>query len=139
MIDAVENTESLVFGDQSRVHIAASASVLCAYFNVNSGHVYIGEQVSCAHFARFLTGWHDYRYRGAQRNRRIADEGHDIVVEDGVWIGTGATIVGPAVIGKDSVIAAGAVVRGDVPPGVIVAGNPARIVHTIDFVDEVTA
>lgn len=54
-----------------------------------------------------------------------------IVIEDNVWIGEHA-IVHPGVrIGRDSVIASGAVVTTDVPPGTLVAGNPGRRVGTV--------
>ncbi len=50
-----------------------------------------------------------------------------IVIEDGAWIGAGAIILKGVTIGTKSVVAAGAVVTKDVPPYVIVGGNPARI------------
>jgi len=50
----------------------------------------------------------------------------ETIVEDGVIIGSNATIL-PVKIGKNSVIGAGAVVTKDIPPNVIVYGNPARI------------
>ena len=43
-----------------------------------------------------------------------------------VSIGAHAQLIGPITIGDDAVIGAGAVVVKDVPPGVTVAGNPAR-------------
>lgn len=48
-------------------------------------------------------------------------------IEDTVWIGPGALIVGPIVIGAGSRIGGGAVVTKDVPPGSIVVGNPASV------------
>ena len=51
----------------------------------------------------------------------------DVIVEPGVFIGAGATIIhGGITIGYDSVIGAGAVVVHDVPPGMTVVGVPAR-------------
>lgn len=47
-------------------------------------------------------------------------------VEDDVWIGHRATIVGPVTIGRGSIIAAGAVVTADVPPCEIWGGVPAH-------------
>jgi acetyltransferase-like isoleucine patch superfamily enzyme len=47
-----------------------------------------------------------------------------------VWIGTRALVTKGVAIGDDSVVGAGAVVRADVPPGVIVIGNPASVVRT---------
>lgn len=50
-----------------------------------------------------------------------------IVIEDGVWIGTGATIVAGAHIGRGAVVAAGSVVVGEVPANSLVAGVPAVV------------
>lgn len=55
-----------------------------------------------------------------------------ITVEDGVFIGVGATIMPRLKIGKWSIIGAGSVVIRDVPPYSIVAGNPARLIRTIE-------
>jgi acetyltransferase-like isoleucine patch superfamily enzyme len=54
-----------------------------------------------------------------------------VAVEDDVWIGANAIIVGHRMtrIGRGAIIAAGAVVTKDVPPYSIVAGNPARILR----------
>jgi acetyltransferase-like isoleucine patch superfamily enzyme len=55
----------------------------------------------------------------------------DVVIEDDVWIGMGAVLLGGAHIGAGSIVGAGAVVDFTVPPDVIVAGNPARIVRSL--------
>ena len=53
---------------------------------------------------------------------------YGVTVEDGAWIGSWAILAGCA-IGAGSIVAAGTVVRGQtVGPGVIVAGNPARVI-----------
>ena len=52
----------------------------------------------------------------------------DIVIDDDVWIGYGATILSGVHIGQGAVIAAGAIVTKDVPPYAIVGGMPARII-----------
>jgi acetyltransferase-like isoleucine patch superfamily enzyme len=51
-----------------------------------------------------------------------------VVIEDDVWIGIGAIILKGVHIGQGARIGAGAVVTADVPAGVAVSGNPARIV-----------
>lgn len=48
------------------------------------------------------------------------------IVQDGASIGAGAVILPGVVIGRRSVVGAGAVVTKDVPEGVVVAGNPAK-------------
>jgi acetyltransferase-like isoleucine patch superfamily enzyme len=54
-----------------------------------------------------------------------------IVLEDDVWIAAGATILRGVRIGARSIVSAGAIVRKDVPPDCIVAGNPARVVSYV--------
>ena len=50
-----------------------------------------------------------------------------IVIEDDVWIGRRAIIMGGVTIGKGAVIGAGSVVTKDVPPYCVAAGNPAIV------------
>jgi maltose O-acetyltransferase len=49
-----------------------------------------------------------------------------IVVEDGAWIALGALILPGVRIGRGAIVGAGSVVSEDVPPNVLVVGNPAR-------------
>ena len=51
----------------------------------------------------------------------------EIIIGKDVWIGARAVILPGVHIGNYSVVAAGAVVTDDVPPGVLVAGVPAKI------------
>ena len=54
--------------------------------------------------------------------------GRPIKIGKNVWIGAGALIMPGVSVGDDALIGAGAVVTRDVPAGVTVAGNPARII-----------
>ncbi|MFN4238410.1 MAG: acyltransferase [Vogesella sp.] len=51
-----------------------------------------------------------------------------VTLEGSNFIGFGATIVGSVVIGRGSIVAAGAVVVKDVPENCVVAGVPARVI-----------
>lgn len=51
-----------------------------------------------------------------------------VVLGENVWLGSAAMVLKGSVVGHDSVVAAGAVVRGEVPPRVVVSGNPATVV-----------
>lgn len=61
----------------------------------------------------------------------VPESGRDITIEDGCYIGSGAIIVGPCRIGRNSVIAAGAVVGSDVREFTVVAGVPARAIRSL--------
>lgn len=53
------------------------------------------------------------------------------LVKKGASIGSGSTILANVTIGENAIVGAGSVVTKDVPPGTIVAGNPARIKRKI--------
>jgi maltose O-acetyltransferase len=53
-------------------------------------------------------------------------------IGDRVFVGHGTVILPGATIGSDAVIGAGSVVKGNIPTGSVVAGNPARVISTLD-------
>jgi acetyltransferase-like isoleucine patch superfamily enzyme len=53
-------------------------------------------------------------------------------IGDDVWIGCSSIILKGVKIGEGSIISAGSVVTKDIPPNVLVGGNPAKILKTLD-------
>ncbi len=104
--------------------------------NVGIGHyciflcdMKIGNKVLIASNASFLNSDdHNYNLIG----KAIWDSGrgdkYKIIVEDDVWIGHGAIVLSPAIIGRGSIIAAGSVVKKNVEPYSIYVGVPAKFI-----------
>ena len=61
--------------------------------------------------------------------------GRPITIGDDVWIGGNAVLCPGVAVGSGSIIAAGAVVTRDVPPGVVAGGNPCRVLRPISDKD----
>ena len=75
-----------------------------------------------------LVGKHDHTFDKPGKTIWQGERGNNgtTVIEDDVWIGTGAIIISGVTIRKGSIVAAGSVVTKDIPPCEIWAGNPAK-------------
>lgn len=116
----IEYGERVSFGDN--VFINTDFMVL------GSGKITIGNNVLIGPGARFYTPNHSMDLDTRRAGWEI---GLPITVEDDVWLG-GSVVICPGVtIGARSVVGAGSVLTKDVPPDVVVGGNPARIIREI--------
>lgn len=59
-----------------------------------------------------------------------------IVIGDGVWVDGNVDIMGGVTIGENSIIGAGSVVTKSIPPNVIAAGTPCRVIREITEQDK---
>ncbi len=75
------------------------------------------------HFRQIITRGHP---------AQIDLEERTVFIDDDAWVGAMSIILPGITVGKGSIIGAGSVVTKDVPPYTIVAGNPARIVRTLE-------
>lgn len=94
--------------------------------------VTIGNAVRIGSRTTILSSDHEFK----DRDRKIYKQGINtrggVQIENDVFIGTGVIILDGVVIGTHSVIGAGSVVTKDVPPYSVVAGNPAKVMYTLD-------
>lgn len=120
-----------IYGNVSRLKIDSTAIVNNATFNLISGNIIIKQYVFFGHNVSLLTGTHDYSKFNKERQQSAPNFGHNIIIEEGAWISSNATILGPCIIGEHSVVAACALVNSDVPPYSVVAGVPAKVIQNI--------
>ena len=76
----------------------------------------------------------DFHPVDAERRREAPVDGAaaPVAIGDDCFLGLNVTVLKGASIGAGSVVGAGAVVTGTVPARSVVAGNPARVVRTLD-------
>lgn len=100
-------------------------TVLGAYtFVYASEKITIGDDCLIAPFVYLVDS--DHQIAAGRRIREQPMATAPIRLGNDVWIGTGAKILRGVTVGEGAVVAAGAVVNQDVPPGHIVGGVPAR-------------
>lgn len=71
-----------------------------------------------------------------QRNMGL-EKANPITLEDNVWLGGDVTILPGVTIGKGSIIGAKSLVNKDIPPNVIAAGNPCKVIREITEDDRI--
>ena len=96
----------------------------------NSCRLFIGDRVAIAQRVTIIL---DSDPNWSKLINKVSVVRGVVQIEDDAWIGAGAIILPNVTIGSMSIVGAGSIVTKDVPPNTIVAGNPARIIRTIDI------
>ncbi|PLW24298.1 hypothetical protein PCASD_09269 [Puccinia coronata f. sp. avenae] len=91
--------------------------------------VTFGSRVICGPNVQIYAATHSTDV--AERQKGL-ERAYPITVGDDVWIGGSTVLIGPCTIGNGTTIAAGAVVRGDVPANVVFGGVPGRIIKYLN-------
>ena len=84
-----------LYGSTERLKISPNALVTNTLFNTYSGEIMIGENVFTGHNVSMITGAHNYNLKNLERMAVEPKEGNDIIIENGVWIGSNVVIIGP--------------------------------------------
>jgi len=74
---------------------------------------------------------HSYCSALQRRSYGMSETVAGITLEDGAFVGAGSILLPGVRIGRGAYVAAGSVVATDVPPGTLVAGNPARVIRAL--------
>ena len=104
-----------------------------AYFNFNcvvldGAPVRIGARTLCAPGVQIYTATHPL---SPAERATGTEQCLPVTIGEDVWIGGGAIICPGVTIGDGAVIGAGSVVTRDVPPRVLAAGNPCRVIREL--------
>ena len=133
------NGTEVQVGAQFGKNVRLQATVMISEGAQLGNDIFIGQGVVLTG-GRFMTG-------ALQAAGRLSDEEASeqegrywkepsVIVEDDVRIGANSVILAGVCLGKGSVIAAGAVVSTNVPPGSLFVGNPARLLKRAATTDE---
>jgi acetyltransferase-like isoleucine patch superfamily enzyme len=100
------------------------------------GAITIGDRVGISGKVALLT--HDFSMDRIAEMKHGRNADKDIVyrapitIGDYVVVGMGSIVLPGVTIGRGSIVGAGSVVTKDVPDGVVVGGNPAKVICTVD-------
>ena len=131
------NRSGIAFGQhplifKGGVHQVAHQIPASCYFNTRSGSITVGTNTVFGEDVKVLTGKHANVNEVETQNvllHHVPESGRDIVIGEGCYIGSGAIIIGPVIIGDFTVIGAGSVVTKSFPDRVFVGGNPAKLIR----------
>jgi maltose O-acetyltransferase len=118
-------------GGRSRVPDRVGERV-CANFGLvalDVAPITIGDDVQMGPYVQLLTPTHptDAGLRGDKWEAAAP-----ITIGANVWLGGGVIVLPGVTIGENTVVGAGSVVTRNLPANVVAAGNPARVVRTLD-------
>lgn len=100
---------------------------------IDTSPITIGDRVMMGPNCSFYSGRHptDPRVRNGTNG---PEDGAPITIGDDCWLGGNVTVLPGVTIGRGCTIGAGSVVTKDIPPFMIAAGNPARVLKPVRLV-----
>src|SRR5581483_4729693 len=125
----------LVSGSMENMYNQLSLGRRCCVSNhvtVNlDAPLIVGDDVTIGPYVRIYTGTH---VLGPGSRRCLpAVVGKPVQIGDGCWLGIGVTVLPGTKLGRGCVVAAGAVVSGEIPANSYVEGIPARVVRELPW------
>lgn len=118
------NYQNIEIGDD--VTIGSGATLMAT-----ESRIIIGNKVLMGPKVTIIGGDHNTSQIGKfmyDVTEKRPEDDQDVIIEDDVWIGSGAIILKGVRLGRGSIVAAGAVVKKEVLPYTIVGGVPARVI-----------
>ena len=120
------SSDCCIVGNYSNIVLFPNAEINSKCLLLAKDRIEIGENSTLAYGATILTSANPNGPKN-KLSEIYPKMTAPVIIGKNVWVGANATILPGITIGEMSVVAAGAVVTKDVPPGVLVAGNPAVV------------
>lgn len=67
----------------------------------------------------------------------VNDKSSDIIIEEDVWVGTGAKLLAGTKLNRGCIVGAGAMVNKEIPPYAVVVGSPAKIISVKFSIEQI--
>jgi len=123
----------LTLGPEARIRIGSGCFLNRETMLAASELIEIGDHVMFANHCFVADS--DHRYD--DRSRPVTEQGFEVKgpvrIGDNCWFGVGCVVTGGVTIGERCVVGSNSVVTSDLPPGVIAAGVPAKVLREIEF------
>ena len=111
------------YGDNIRLGARAYLNTGCVF--LDAAAITLGDDVQLGPRVQLLTSDHP---RDAAQRAGGLESARPISIGARAWLGGGVIVLPGVQIGHDTIIGAGSVVTRSVPPGVVAAGNPCRVI-----------
>jgi maltose O-acetyltransferase len=111
-----------------QIYVGARTFVNFGLIALDVARITIGDDVQIGPRVQLLTPTHPLE---PDPRRDKWEAASPVTIADNAWLGGGVVVCPGVTVGADTVVAAGAVVTKDLPPGVLAAGVPARVVRTL--------
>jgi maltose O-acetyltransferase len=112
----------------SNIHAGDSLYMNFGCVVLDCNKVLIGDKVLFGPYVQVYTAYHPVEPDIRLSGQELASP---VTIGNNVWIGGGAIICSGVAIGDNTTIGAGSVVTRDVPPGVVAAGSPSRVIKKL--------
>lgn len=126
----IDNSRIWIEGNNCRLIIGENVTVVGADFSIaeDDQSIEIGDDCLFAYDVEFKTS-DSHSIIDLDTNERI-NYARSIKLENHVWLGAKASVLKGVTIGKDSIVATGAIVTRDIPANCLAAGIPAKVIKT---------
>jgi maltose O-acetyltransferase len=111
-----------------QIRVGGRTFINCGAVILDAAGVTIGDDVQVGPGVQLLTSTHPLN--GPTRRTGV-ESAEPIHVGFGAWLGGGVIVCPGVTVADETVVAAGSVVTKDLPPRVLAAGNPARVVRDL--------